>query len=218
MRVLVGCRDGVRADEELAGTIVWRSNAPREVVTSLGAASAALLDRPSLVMVERDVPWARELITAVRESDDTRAASIAVYGDEGDTHVELELLAAGANAILRLPATPDWDKRVARLMQVPPRQSVRVPVFVQVESGSSVRTTLGTSVNLSEHGLLLQAPALDLGAEVQFALRLPNVAETVRVRGRVVRVGADDSFGLEFTEINGDCLQAVRDYVKRAGF
>lgn len=218
LRVLIGCTDGGRAEADLAPTLLWRDNVQRDVVTTLSAAEAAMRERPSLVLLERDTPWAAAFVASVRESDAKRATSIAVYGHEPGSHAEMELLAAGANAVLRLPVSADWDKRLARLLQVPPRQSVRVPVFVEVDGGGTVRTTLGTSINLSEHGLLVQTPALDLGAEIQFAMRLPGVAEPVRGRGRVVRVGSDDAFGLEFSEISGECLQAIRDFVQRAGF
>ena len=218
LRVLVGCNDTGRAAEELGRTLLWRRDVNRQVVTALGAARAAIRERPSLVFFQRDVPWAAGFIREVREDDATKATSIAVYAPGEVDPVEMELLSAGANAVLRLPATRDWDKRLARLLQVPPRQAVRVPVFVEVESDGAVRTTLGTSVNLSENGVLIQAQALDIGSELGFAFRLPGVQEPVRGRARVVRVAADDSFGLEFSDISGESLQVIRAFVTRTGF
>ena len=40
----------------------------------------------------------------------------------------------------------------------------------------------------------------------------------MRGRARVVRVAADDSFGLEFSDISGDSLQVIRAFVTRTGF
>ena len=218
LRVLVGCTDAQRAAEELGRTLLWRHDVARQVVTALGAARAAIRDHPSLVLFERDVPWAAEFIREVREDDATKAISIAVYAPGEMDPVEMDLLSSGANALLRLPATRDWDKRLARLVHVPPRQAIRVPVFVEVETEGAVRTTLGTSVNLSENGILIQAQALDLGAELVFALRLPGATEPVRGRAKVVRMAADDSFGLEFSEISGESLQVIRAFVTRIGF
>lgn len=218
LRVLVGCTDTRRAAEDLGKTLLWRRDFERQVVTALGAARAAIRERPSLALFERDVPWAAGFIREVREDDATKAISIAVYAPGEVDPVEMDLLSSGANAVLRLPVTRDWDKRLARLLQVPPRQAVRVPVFVEVEAEGAVRTTLGTSVNLSESGILIQAQALDLGAELSFAFRLPGAADPVRGRARVVRMAADDSFGLEFSEISGECLQVIRAFVTRTGF
>lgn len=218
LRVLVGCTDTRRAAEDLGKTLLWRRDFERQVVTALGAARAAIRERPSLALFERDVPWAAGFIREVREDDATKAISIAVYAPGEMDPVEMDLLSSGANAVLRLPVTRDWDKRLARLLQVPPRQAVRVPVFVEVEAEGAVRTTLGTSVNLSESGILIQAQSLDLGAELSFAFRLPGAADPVRGRARVVRMAADDSFGLEFSEISGECLQVIRAFVTRTGF
>jgi hypothetical protein len=218
LRVLVGCNDAGRAAADLGQTLLWRRDVQRRVVTALGAAHAAIRERPSLAVLERDVSWAADFIRQVREDDATKATSIAVYAPGEMDPVEMELLSSGANAVLRLPATREWDKRLARLLQVPPRQAVRVPVFVEVESDGAIRTTLGTSVNLSESGLLIQAQALDLGAELTFAFRLPGATEPVRGRARVTRVATDAGFGLEFSEISGDCLQLIRAFVTRTRF
>jgi hypothetical protein len=218
LRVLVGCTDAGRAAEDLGKTILWRSDVKRQVVTALGAAKAAIRERPALAVLERDVAWAADFIRQVREDDATKATSIAVYAPGEVDPGEMDLLSSGANAVLRLPATRDWDKRLARLLHVPPRQAIRVPVFVEVETEGAVRTTLGTSVNLSESGVLIQAQALDLGAELTFAFRLPGATEPVRGRARVTRVATDDGFGLEFSEISGECLQLIRVFVTRTGF
>ena len=208
----------MRAAGDLGQTLLWRKDVKRQVVTALGPAQAGIRERPSLALLERDLPWAEGFIRAVREDEATRATSIAIYAPGEMDPVEMDLIAAGANAVLRLPVDRDWDKRLARLVHVPPRQAVRVPVFVALETEGAVRTTLGTSVNLSESGLLLQAQALDLGADILFAFRLPGASDPVRGRARVVRMGPDDGFGLEFSEISGDCLELIRAYVTRAGF
>ena len=218
LRVLVGCINPARAAQDLGQTLLWRRDVNRQVVTELGPARAALRDRPSLALLERDLPWAAGFIREVREESETRGTSIAVYAAGEMDPVEMDLMAKGANAVLRLPVSREWDKRLARLVQVAPRQAVRVPVFVEVEAESAVRTTLGTSVNLSESGILIQAQALDLGSELRFALRLPGVADPVRGRARVVRIGPDDGFGIEFTEISGECLELIRAFVTRTSF
>ena len=218
LSALVCCGDAKRADRELGTTLVWRREISRRVVTHMEAARSAVRERPRLLLVERDWPPAAAFTRDVREDEATRRTSIAVYAPSEFDPVEMELLQSGANAVLRLPATREWDKRLARLLHVPPRQAVRVPVFVEVETEMAKRTTLGTSLDLSENGILVQAPSLELGAEILFALRLPGVDEPIRGRARVVRVADDDCFGLEYSELDGECLQAIRNFVlERAG-
>ncbi len=216
LRALVCCADARKAESDLGPTLLWRKEVLRRVVTRADAARSAVRELPRLMLVERDLPWAADLTRDVRGAETTRTTSIAVYAPPEFDPVEMELLQSGANAVLRLPVTRDWDKRLARLLHVPPRQAVRVPMFVEVEGGVSRRTTLGSTLNLSETGLLVQAPSLELHGEITFAFRLPGAVEPVRGRARVVRVGTDaDSFGLEFSELEGDCLEAIRNFVTR---
>lgn len=213
LRALVCCADERQADRQLGATLVWRREVARRVVTDVEAARAAVLEHPRLLLVERDWPWAAQLLRDVREDDRTRHTSIAVYAPADFDPLEMELLQAGANAVLRLPADREWDKRLARLLHVPPRQAVRVPVFVEVETETATRAALGTSLDLSENGILVQVPSLALGSEITFAFRLPGLPEPIRGRARVVRVAPDDCFGLEYSELEGDCLESIRDFI-----
>lgn len=218
LRVVVCCADAARADLDLGSSRLWRRDVYRRVVTDAEGAREAVRHRPRLVLLERDLPWAASFIRAVREDEATRSTSIAVYAAGEFDPVEAELLQSGANAVLRLPATRGWDKPLSRLLHVPPREAVRVPVYVEVETADDRRTALGTTVNLSETGILIQGPPLDLRAEIECAFRLPGAEDDVRGRARVVRVAAEDSFGIEFSEIDGECLEAIRDFVvRRAG-
>ena len=195
---------------------MWRSEVARRVVTDVDAARDAIRETPRLLLVERDLPWAAAFTRDVRRHDKTRGTSIAVYAPSEFDAVEMELLQSGANAVLRLPASREWDKRLSRLLHVPPRQAVRVPMFVEVQAGDAKRTTLGSTLNLSETGVLVHAPAdLELRADIAFAFRLPGSVDPVKGRARVVRVAGEDCFGLEFSELDGDCLDAIRNFVTR---
>ena len=59
---------------------------------------------------------------------------VAARGDFDPS--EVELLEAGANAILRLPAGPEWDERLPRLMDVPVRREARFTVHFDVEAAA----------------------------------------------------------------------------------
>ena len=84
---------------------------------------------------------------------------------------------------------------------------------VEVEAGGEKHITLGRTMNLSETGMLVQSPAqLHLREDVGFTLRLPG-SDPVRGRARVVRASGPDCFGIEFSELEGDCLDDIRDFV-----
>src|SRR6187401_1602180 len=116
LTALVCCTDVRRADADLRPSLVWRKEVTRRVVTHLEAARDAIRERPRLLLVERDLPWAAAFTRDIRGDEKTRATSIAVYAPPEFDPVEVELLDSGANAVLRLPVSRDWDKRLARLL------------------------------------------------------------------------------------------------------
>ena len=210
---LVCCADAGRADRDLGPSLVWREEVARRVVTRLEEARDAIRERPRLLLVERDLPWAASFTRSVRGDEKTRATSIAVFAPQEFHSVEVELLQSGANAVLRLPVTRDWDKRLARLLHVAPRQDVRAPMAVEIATGDEKRITLGRTMNLSETGVLVQSPApLHPRADVSFTLRLPG-SRPVRGRARVVRASGRDCVGIEFSDLDGDGLDGIRDFV-----
>src|SRR5260221_11286755 len=116
-------------DNDLGHTLLWRQDVARHVVTRLEEAlMMALAAHPSIVVVERDLPWAGRLVTALRGDPSTRGLSIAVVARGDFDPGEVELLEAGANGVLRLPLEFDSDERLERLINVPARKEARVTV------------------------------------------------------------------------------------------
>src|SRR5438093_2132090 len=105
---------------ELGQTLLWRGGIERHVATRLEEARMmAVAAKPDIVVVDRDLPRADKLVAALRDDPSTRRLSIAIVARGDLDPSELELLEAGANAILRLPPGPDWDERLLRLLDIP---------------------------------------------------------------------------------------------------
>jgi DNA-binding response OmpR family regulator len=190
---------------DLAATVLGREGTERLQATSFEQARMmAVAARPELVLVDRNLPRAAALVSALRRDDATRGASIAVLsGGEFDA-VELELLDAGANAVLRRPAGPEWDERLNGLLAVPVRREARIPVSFRVQailpSSDVVRAT---ALNVSRHGLLLETRlgALSVGEEVELQVSLPGHEDPLPAEGRVVREAGPGRFGVQFLEL-----------------
>ena len=75
-----------------------------------------------------------------------------------------------------------------------------------------------TGLNLSLTGMLLETSAkgLDLGAELDFDIRLPG-GDTLAGGGRVVRLAALGQYGIEFAALSADAAAAVLRFVETAG-
>src|SRR5436190_3557148 len=106
-------------EPDLGRTMLWRHDVDRHVVGRLEEARMmALAARPSIVVVDRELPWAGRLVSALREDPSTRGLSIVVVARGDFEPSEVELLESGANAILRLPVDEDGDRRLERLVSV----------------------------------------------------------------------------------------------------
>jgi len=200
--------------DELHDTLLWRDGIERHVASSFAEAlSKAVAVRPDLAVVDRDLPEARRLVEDLRTVGKFSIAIVARGDFEPD---EVALLEAGANAILRLPAGPGWDDRVARLMHVARRKSVRAPVSVEFEGRSgAVDRIFGRLVNLSVSGMLIECDAaLDVGTDIDVSFQLPRGLTPIVGTGRIVRQAERGRFGVEFYDLLEDGREHVRMFVE----
>src|SRR5438477_3525206 len=148
-------------EKDLGQTMLWRQDVDRHAASRLEEARMmALAARPSIVVVDRDLPWAGRLVAALREDGSTRGLSIVVVARGDFDPGEIELLEAGANAILRIPFDRDVDARLQRLVDVPVRKSARFSVSFTVETyGAGPEAQPALALNLSVTGILIDVSA-----------------------------------------------------------
>jgi len=202
---------------DLGQTLLWRQDVDRRVVTRLEEARMmALAARPSIVVVDRDLPWAGRLVSALREDPSTRGLSIVVVARGDFDPGEVELLESGANAILRLPVDAEGDQRLQRLVDVPVRKEARFSVSLSVEAFAAGREEgePGLARNLSLHGMLMETQAaLAVGEHVALRFALGEDPLPVRMRGRVVRLAAAALFGIEFIDVEDETSARLRRFL-----
>lgn len=219
MTAVLICSHG-DVEEDLRGTLLWREDIERQVAAKIEEARMlAVAARPRLVMIDRDLPWAARIVTALREDPSTRGLSLVVMARGDFEAVEVELLECGANAVLRLPAGPEWNQRLERLMDVPVRKETRFPVAFGVEASSNGGDAANAqALNLSASGILIEtACALQVLDEVQLQIGLPVAIEPMRVAGQVVRVAAPSQFGVEFRSLGPEESRRIQSYLATLG-
>jgi CheY-like chemotaxis protein len=219
MTAVLICSHG-DVQQDLGGTLLWRDGIERQVVAKMeDARMLAVAGHPRLVVVDRDLPWAARIIAALREDGSTRGLSIVVMARGDFDAGEVELLEAGANAILRLPAGPEWSERLERLMDVPVRKETRFPVAFDVEAASNGSgAATAQALNLSASGMLIETKSpLAVQDEVQLRIGLPVSIEPIRVTAQVVRVASPSQFGLEFRQIGDEESRRVNGYLASLG-
>jgi CheY-like chemotaxis protein len=179
----------------------------------------AVAARPDIVIVDRELPRSGRLVAALREDPSTRGLSIVVAARGDFDPSEVELLEAGANAILRLPAGPEWDERLPRLMDVPMRKEARFTVHFDVdEAVGGGDPTAALALNLSLSGMLLESPVpLAVGDEIQLRFQIPDSESSMATTARVVRMAGDGQYGVEFRRVEADASAQLRAFVAGAG-
>lgn len=203
--------------DELHGTLLWRAGVERHVACTFDEAlMVAVAARPQLVLVERELPQSERLLRDLRRERSTRHVSIAVVvrGDVGPS--EIELLDLGANAILRLPADPGWDERLARLINVAGRRRARLPVRIDFVAsvGGAVQRITGSTANVSASGMLVEcALPLDVGTDLDVRFGLPGSGDEIAGCGRVVRRDSKGRYGVHFYALEGEGEARIAAFV-----
>jgi|RhiMethySRZTD1v2_1073278.scaffolds.fasta_scaffold202216_2 CheY-like chemotaxis protein len=206
-------------EPELGHTLLWRAGVERHLAGRLeDARMMAVAARPDIVVVDRELPRSDKLVAALREDPTTRGLSIVVAARGDFDPSEVELLEAGANAILRLPAGPEWDERLPRLMDVPVRREARFTVHFDVEATAGAGDPeAALAINLSMSGMLLESPIpLAVGDEIQLRFQIPESKSTVATTARVVRVASPGQYGVEFREVDKGASGDLQAFVHAA--
>lgn len=207
-----------RLQRQLTGTAVWRDDLERHVVASAAEAlRKAATVRPRLVVVDRDVTQAEALVRQIRSGAETRVASIVIVAEGEMTADELGLLDVGANAVLRLPAGPEWDTRIEALLHVPTRKQTRLSVQLAFDGEFNGNELRGRILNVSTTGVLVEtASALEVGSELSLRFELPGFEASsgeIEGRARVVRTAGSGRFGLKFLTLAAYDREKLRRFL-----
>jgi CheY-like chemotaxis protein len=209
-------------ESELGQTVLWRRSMERRLARSIQEAVGHIQSqRPDIIVVDHRFPGAADAVARLRQEPRTRATSIVALARGDFDNSELELLQAGANAILRLPPGADWDDRLVRLLHVPIRKGARLPanLLVQDSYDNAERVLEVTAINLSVNGILVESSTeLAIGEDVHFTFHLPDSPEAVAGSGTVVRVvrvaEGISQFGVELTHVQGDGRVRIKRFVE----
>ncbi|HEY7955134.1 MAG TPA: PilZ domain-containing protein [Polyangia bacterium] len=192
-----------------------------ELVERLGAgAHLCFLDR---VLPDGDGATALAAIRAERKLAQVPVVMVVAAGAPAEDRLEARRI--GFADVVELPAPPGaLSLLVARLLGVPLREDERFAVRVHVfRAGSTTEAPedyLGTSVDLSENGMLLKAKReAPVGTVLGLRFALPGRAGELHLKGRVVRVDGQAlapalALALAFEELTAADSHALHEYLK----
>jgi hypothetical protein len=201
--------------EDLSDTPLGRRDVERRLAVSLEEAQSLVLHaRPSLIVVDRDVAWAQRLIEVVRANNRLRDVAVVVAARGAPTPVEKDLLSFGADVILRLPGGTAWDEHIDRLLALPTRRDVRVPLQMHLDAQVGDDLVQATILNLGLRGMLIQSSVpLEMGQGIEFAFCVPEENLLITGSGRVARQASPTQYGVEFLRIEPEDRERLRRLV-----
>jgi CheY-like chemotaxis protein len=186
-------------------------------------AAAALVERERFdgIFLELQMPKLNgfQLAGKIRQSPSNRSTPIIVVTGQDDNKIMAQAFAVGGTLFLQKPVDrPKLVKlfKIARgIMFENQRRFIRVPVQVDVTCELSGKPIKGTTVNISEGGILIEIGHTGgVGNNVMVTLRLPAQSGACNLGGTIV--WSDEKTtrtGIRFTGITPKDKQAVRDFI-----
>jgi len=207
---------------DLGATVLFRSSVERVSTDDIeGAIPLARAKLPNLILIKDQLPQACErLIRQLKESPETRRASIVVVLRGDANGAEMPLRRAGASLVLTAPVDPLlWDDRLEELLSEPRRREIRLPTSFVVWPGVKETRREAIAVNLSVRGMLLETEApLETGATLEVSFEVPDSPSAVEVVGQVVReagtVEDKRRYGVDFIILRGPARSAIEAFVE----
>ncbi len=204
------------------GRAITQRTTGLEVLDELPASGARLVVLGSQLP---DMPLP-EAVRRLRSHEATRHVSIlALIPANEPAGSEQDALVAGANAVLRRPLQHDHlETWIAKLLAVPVRVQVRIPVQGQVVGtprSSDPVHFYGLTRNLSTNGVLLASPIRIPEADLDMEMRLAGAAVRVQALGRVVREAQEVDwpylgYGVEFLFVPPESAEIIEALVAGA--
>lgn len=159
-----------------------------------------------------------ELARQMRTSGLNRGTPIVMITGDEDRDVMTRAFQAGATFFLFKPVDRPRLLRLIRategFIQREKRRYQRVKVSCKVSIESGQKIVIGSTLDLSLNGMLVQARgAFPVGSSVQACLELTPGAPQVRVAARVVRLVGDDCMGLQLADAGVSGSKRLQEFL-----
>lgn len=218
--------DDVKLFLELEKTILARRNL--QIFTATSGQEAIDIhrrERVDLILCDLYMPGMNgdEACRIIRCDGTLKNVAIVMVTTSASQEDIERCMKAGANDYIAKPINPtELLSKLNTYISVAMRTNTRVFVRLRVEgtSGNSSEVFIGTTLNVSSSGFLIETGhTFTLGERASFSLGLPDRAAQIYVKGEVVRKAGGTQpkmnyYGINLTEIKDEDKQAIEEYIK----
>ncbi len=190
------------------------------IADSREAVQRANTDKFDGVIVDCKMPYVDGfgLTEVVRSSPANSKVPIVMLTGFNDVETMRKGFKAGITFFLSKPVNLERMSGLLRAMRGPllkeKRRYARLPFRTAVSCQLGAKQFKTESVNISEGGMLLEASGgASVGQELGVEFAIPQVAQPLRARGKVIRKEAPDRAALQFVVLEPQGRQAIQDYI-----
>lgn len=155
----------------------------------------------------------------IRQDEETRKTSLILVVAKDDDHKINEIMASGCNDFITFPLNKIiLDQKLGIFLNIAIRKAARIMVQLKIETKSFQGFHLGTSINLSKTGMLLETPIiLQKGEEIYIKFFLPRSLKQIESRAMVVREEEAKNikrYGLKFLNLDPESENMIEEFTK----
>jgi CheY-like chemotaxis protein len=191
------------------------------------AVELARRERPHIVLLDWEMPGMKgdEVCRILKEDQRTKHIPILVVTNFGRDEVRDRCLSAGATGFVVKPISgKELLRKVGELLEIPYRVFLRAPLSIEISmmEGRIRRKSEGYSVDVSETGMLLEAPEyIPRGSELALEFEIPGYPGPLKLQGDVVRTFEKKArgrfgVGVRFGGVPRGAQRLLRRYVQEA--
>lgn len=209
--------------EDLRNTLFAREGMRIVIAGSLAEAQQkARFAPPDIVIAHRQQPdgLADEFCRWLRHNLGMKSVRIVVMLSADRPDEALAAREAGADQVIVQPSSPQaLTPLVAKIIEAPLRQEIRVPVEIRVEGEAASGTTQGLTRNVSLGGALLEIAPLEIRPKdsIYVRLHLTGASKPVVAKAECMRVTAHAmglTLGVRFVRFEKDSKEILKKFLQ----
>ncbi len=179
-------------------------------------------EKPHLIFFSTDLKDIDgiEFCKKIREWEDTKKTSLLLIVAKEKDEIVNKIMSSGCNDYITFPLNRlILDQKLEVYLNIATRKSLRVMVQIKIETKSSKGLHLGTSVNISKSGMLLETHiSIPLFEEIFLKFFLPKIPQQIETKAKVVREEVFKNlkrYGIKFIDLEPSLGELIDDFVKK---
>lgn len=190
------------------------------VTKGLEGLEIAKNEKPNLILFSTEINDIDpvEFCKKIRADEETKKTSLLMIVVKQDDKKINEVMSSGCNDFITFPLNKlILDQKLEIYLNIATRKAVRVMVQLRIETRSYQGFHLGTSVNLSKSGMLLETPTnLNVGDEIYVKFFLPKRTRQIETKAIIVRQEMEKNikrYGIKFIGISEEFEKMIEEFI-----